>query len=367
MKRRIGSTIIGTLLIGAFLAVCLLAQSGPDAYRVAFKTWQDADPKVEADAATAGVSFAPRLNKVSGASAAYWAARNGFLDGRARGAEDSLNSIESMSAPVEAAFDSQDKAEATYLAATTAIADRSVATFKSDPDPGMQPIRAALQKERAALTELSAAIAARQTTAAAASRTASNSEQALIKMTDAYLVLAAGLRQDRTQAVREAAAWADYYQNLSVATGGGAGATQLGAGAPRPESNPVAASRPPGGTSITPVPLARYVGDWTYPSTNPFLGAQPQSVALTVQENNGVASGSLVALFKIAGNGDVRFTFSGEFKYTRVQTFPLQTADGVKGTIELIPGPAFNLLEVNFTMDPAPGRVRQANFVLLKK
>ena len=35
--------------------------------------------------------------------------------------------------------------------------------------------------------------------------------------------------------------------------------------------------------------------------------------------------------------------------------------------IELIPGAAFNLLEVNFQTDPRPGKVRQANVVLVKK
>jgi hypothetical protein len=43
------------------------------------------------------------------------------------------------------------------------------------------------------------------------------------------------------------------------------------------------------------------------------------------------------------------------------------TSDGANGTIELIPGSAFNLLEVNFTTDPRPGKVRQGNVVLVKK
>ena len=38
-----------------------------------------------------------------------------------------------------------------------------------------------------------------------------------------------------------------------------------------------------------------------------------------------------------------------------------------KGKIELIPGPAFNLLEVNLTIEPRPGKVQQANFLLVKK
>jgi hypothetical protein len=47
--------------------------------------------------------------------------------------------------------------------------------------------------------------------------------------------------------------------------------------------------------------------------------------------------------------------------------FNLVTSDGAKGTIELIPGSAFNLLEVNFQTEPKPGKVRQADVVLVKK
>jgi hypothetical protein len=43
------------------------------------------------------------------------------------------------------------------------------------------------------------------------------------------------------------------------------------------------------------------------------------------------------------------------------------TGDGTPGTIELIPGPAFNLLEVNFQTDPQPNKIRLGNFILVKK
>jgi hypothetical protein len=59
--------------------------------------------------------------------------------------------------------------------------------------------------------------------------------------------------------------------------------------------------------------------------------------------------------------------FTGTFENTRNQVFSLQTSDGGKGKIELIPGPAFNLLEVNLTMEPRPGKVQRANFLLVKK
>jgi hypothetical protein len=45
----------------------------------------------------------------------------------------------------------------------------------------------------------------------------------------------------------------------------------------------------------------------------------------------------------------------------------LLTADGAKGTIDLIPGGAFNLLEINFHTDAKAGKIQQGNMVLLKK
>ena len=48
----------------------------------------------------------------------------------------------------------------------------------------------------------------------------------------------------------------------------------------------------------------------------------------------------------------VRFAFEGDIAATPTQKFTLMTSDGTPGTIELIPGPAFNLLEVNFQTDP---------------
>ena len=55
------------------------------------------------------------------------------------------------------------------------------------------------------------------------------------------------------------------------------------------------------------------------------------------------------------------------FQPSRNQTFNLTTSDGTKGTIDLIPGPAFNLLEVNFQTELKPGKIRAADLVLIKK
>ena len=138
-------------------------------------------------------------------------------------------------------------------------------------------------------------------------------------------------------------------------------------------ARPVNAAPPaPSGRSITPVPLSRYVGAWTYPVGNTlYFGAQPEFVDLVVHEENGQATGTLYARFKLpsgsSGDPVLRFDFAGGFQNSRSQSFSLQTSDGAKGTIELIPGPAFNLIEVNFTTEARPGKVGKANFLLVKK
>lgn len=148
------------------------------------------------------------------------------------------------------------------------------------------------------------------------------------------------------------------------------------AAAEAPASPPVTAQpleppspRPP---AITPVPLIRYTGEWTYPQMRGiYHGLQPESIDVKIIEDSGNASGTLAARFKVPqGSTDdpiVRFTFSGDFRNTRNQVFELQSSDGSKGRIELIPGTAFNLLEINFLIEAGPGKIRQGNAVLVKK
>jgi len=102
-----------------------------------------------------------------------------------------------------------------------------------------------------------------------------------------------------------------------------------------------------------------------------YHGPQPEFVDLVVREDNGRCEGRMVARFILppgsAGDPVLRFEFSGEFKNSARQTFPLTTSDGASGTVDLIPGGAFNLLEINVQIAATPGKVRQANVVLIKK
>ncbi len=102
---------------------------------------------------------------------------------------------------------------------------------------------------------------------------------------------------------------------------------------------------------------------------------QPESADLVVREENGQASGTLTARFRLpAGSTDnpgVHFDFAGAFGSARMQRFAVTTSTGATGALELIPGPAFNLLEVNFSIgdksDDKPGMIRQGNFLLVKQ
>jgi hypothetical protein len=94
-------------------------------------------------------------------------------------------------------------------------------------------------------------------------------------------------------------------------------------------------------------------------------------VELEVQEEIGRARGTIEAKFKPSAakvnDPVVRFKFEGDIAATPTQKFTLMTSDGTPGVIELIPGPAFNLLEVNFQTDPRPNKIRSGNFILVKK
>ncbi len=102
-----------------------------------------------------------------------------------------------------------------------------------------------------------------------------------------------------------------------------------------------------------------------------YCGPQPATIDLEVSEENGHAKGTFAGHFKLppgsTDDPELRFEFSGEFKNTLNQIFDPKTAEGAKGTIELIPGPAFNLLEVDIKTDHRPGKIHEDNMLLVKK
>jgi hypothetical protein len=254
-------------------------------------------------------------------------------------------------------------AVADLAAAELQTVTRAIAKFAEDKDRGIQQLRQSMDRERVALAALADTIKARQKTVAATSAAAAALEQAHAQAAAAFGDQNSQVSQTVAQMEMESAAWADYYEKL-------ADAIQI-ANAPPPPPASVSTTAPRT-TSVSPVPLVRYVGEWTYPKVNGiFHGAQPESVEMEVHEKNGHADGTIEARFRLSPGGandpSVKFAFEGDITATPTQKFTLMTSEGTPGTIELIPGPAFNLLEVNFQTDPQANKIRTGNFILVKK
>jgi hypothetical protein len=367
MKRAASILIVAILIV----AVCALAQEGREAYQEVFRSWRQTDPGLARDAATAGAALGARAEKAAEEAAKYAAARKAFLDLEQGTMDASGRSLETVAGPSEAPESSRNSE--LNVATAGSAASASIEAIGSDPDRGLQQLRQSIERERVALTILGNAIRDRQTAIATATRATEAVEQARMKVSDHYQALAMALQQASQETLRQGSAWADYYRTLSD------GARGVQPGAAPPVTGVVTGARPaspapaaPSARSNAPVPLSRYVGAWTYPVRNAlYHGAEPEFVDLVVHEENGQAAGTLYARFKLpsgsSGDPILRFDFAGSFQNARSQSFSLETSDGAKGTVELLPGPAFNLIEVNFSTEARPGKIRQANFLLVKK
>ncbi len=262
-----------------------------------------------------------------------------------------------------------------YLAAGTATVNRNIAIFANDTDKGMQRVQQALERERKALVDLSGAYAERQKAVTADKEAAAAAESARLKAVEQVLAVLKSLDQTTEQTTGENAQWTEYYRKL------GEGATkEISAVSPAP--TPLEPAKPippapapapaPAVRTVPPSSLARYTGAWIYPAANRvYRGPQPEFIDMVIREENGNAVGALFATFK-QGRGswiepEVQFSSSGEFQNTSNQVFALKTSDGVKGTVELIPGSTPNLLEVKFETEEGLEKIRLANFVLVRK
>lgn len=346
------------------LAVLLMACLAL-AQQEARQNWRKTDPDLERDAATAGATLGARADKAAAAATAYFAAQKAYLDrlaadaGRRASAVEALNLTAQISRGVDV-----------YLEAQALMLKASSEAIARDPDRGLQQLRLALERERGAVAALTAGSNDVQMAQQAVVKTASNAEQARLRTVERYQKLADSLQQSAQVTEQSGIAWAGYYRSLSDAAR--SAAVPVTSSVPQPNSP--AAAVPPAAVAhnVPPVPLSRYLGAWTYPTVGAhFHGAQPLSAELVVREEDGRAQGTLSARFKLppgnTGDPVVQFNFEGAFQSSRDQTFAVTTTDGAKGTLELIPGPAFNLLEVNFSTDEKPGTIRQANFLLVKK
>ena len=353
--------VIGSLMCGA---AGLIGQTSREAYRQAYDNWRQAQANVERDAGAGGAAMIPQVDRAASAAANFENIRAAYLKSTAQDAEQRRKLLQT--AATVPSPDLTAPAAGELIRNELQSVTRTIDRFADDRDRGIQLLRQSLERERDALAALNESIQARQKTVAATAATTALLEQSRAKTAEAFGGQAAQLSQTVAQMQKEGAAWADYYEKLAR--------TIQVASVPPPVTitPPPVAVAPPRNTSVAPVPLARYVGAWTYPTVNGvYHGAQPEFVDLVVHEQNGHVDGTMFGRFKLApGNTAdplVRFDFQGDFGPTATQRFPLVTSDGAQGTVELIPGPAFNLLEVNFLTDPRPNKIRVGNFILVKK
>lgn len=345
-------------------ALCLLGQSTPNSYRSLYRTWREADPNLELDAATAPAeALASRAGKTASLAASYGSAHAAAL--KAAGDQHMQNlqwlNANVVQAPPDLASGPDEIRFANRESADVAA---SVSTFANDPDRAIQQLRTAYEREQSALDALKASIISRQQTEEKAVTATGAAEQARGRALQQYTYLTSNLSQAADAMTQESADLAAYYSKLAEAA--------RAPSAPAAPSAPTSSSAAPRPPSITPVPLARYVGVWSYrpgPGAQ-YFGAEPERVEFTVREANGHATGSFDARFKISSSTSdpvLHFAFSGDFKPALRQSFKLTTADGVEGTVDLTPGVAFNELEVTFSTDAKPGKVTQGDMILLKQ
>jgi hypothetical protein len=343
-----------------FCAAGLVGQTDREAYREAYDAWQQAQTNLEREAATGGTALVSKVDRAESAAIAFEATRSAYLKFVAEDADQRQRIVR---APVTRPTPDLAAPAVANLAATELqMVNRTIGKFADDKDRGIQQLRQSLERERITLTALNDAVQARQKSVATTSAAAAAAEQVRARAAEALDSQASLLSGEIAALEKESSAWADYYEKLAQAI-------QVANAPPPPVGISAVAPR---NTSITPVPLARYVGSWMYPATNGiFHGAQPESVDLVVREQNGHAEGTMSAKFKLspgsATDPVIRFDFAGDFAATANQRFTMVTADKAQGVLELIPGPAFNLLEVNFLMDPQPNKIRGGNFILVKK
>jgi hypothetical protein len=340
----------------------LIGQTGRDAYRQAHDVWQQAQTNLERDAGAGDAAQVAQADRSAAAAASFEATRIAYLKSSAQDAAQRRQILQTPVAQVSP--DLIPPAVGDLAAAELQRVTRAIARFAEDKDRGIQQLRQSMERERVALAALGDTIRARQKTVAATSAASAELEQAHAKTAAAFASQASQFSQTVAQMEMETAVWADYYDKLARAI--------QTPNAPPANTTTSASTTAPRNASVSPIPLVRYVGEWNYPKAKGiFHGAEPDSVELEVHEKDGHAGGTLKATFKPSPGGakdsSIQFAFDGDIAATPTQKFTLMTSDGTPGTIELIPGPAFNLLEVNFQIDPRTNKISSGNFILLKK
>lgn len=347
----------------AGLSICgaggLIGQTSREAYRQDYDAWREVHGSLERDAGNGGPALIPQLDRAAARAAAFGTNRTAYSKASAQTASQQRQLLQA--ATTRPSRNLAPPALAALVNAELQTVTRTIARFANDRDRGIQQLRQSLERERDALAALNASIDTRQKAVTKTTEAVTALEQLRARTAETIAPETSELAQSALQMEKENAAWAAYYETLTKAI------QIANAPPPRVETTTIA---PRNDTAPT-ISRPRYLGAWTYPASNGiYHGSQPEFVDLVVHETNGHADGTLFARFKLpAGASDplVRFDFQGDFANTPTQRFPLVTSEGTQGTIELIPGPAFNLLEVNFLADPRAGKINVGNFILVKK
>ena len=341
----------------AGVLVLAFAQGSRDAYRSAYREWRQADPGLERDAGSAN-DLAARASRMAQEQSKFASVQGAFVTAMAA---DEARKLAWLATPPDAPSAMTSEGAAPVIANENRIAKRNIDALADDPDPGIQELRGMLARESTAADGLSAAMENRNRVAEELRAANTAVAESQLRALDQFHGIEPEGKHAVEESNREAAAWSQYYSLLENP------AIAVAAPATLPAPNAPVAPR----NSIAPVPLVRYTGEWTFPVMGAFHGPRPEAVDLVVHEHNGHADGTFSARYQLPpGSTDdpaLRFDFSGEIENTRNQQFRLVTSDGAVGTIELIPGPAFNLLEINFQTDPKSGKIRQGNMLLVKK
>lgn len=399
MKRR---TLFASV---ACVAGCVLVAQSPETYHDAYLAWQNAGGSLEIDAAKAGELLAVRTDAASPAAVKYEEARRAFFDSQSAPLKESAARLQPVPLPTES---SSAKTADDLLTAQDAALAKNIAALAGDPDEGIRQLRQAMEKERTALTAIRDAASARKAAAASVETAGANAEKARTNAIEDINGLGSSFQQSADEEKRLAEAWPAYYRLLAEGARGkttpgapetisavtptvipapnapASNASSSSANQPgRPSANAAASgaelanpapvapvARAASGAVQPPVPLARYTGSWGFAQgISTYSGSQPTMFDVIVKIDAGQVQGMLSAAFTVARSLDptVKFAFNGPLQATRNQVFSLKMSDGSMGTVELIPGPAFNLLEVKFNLDAAPRRITTSDVTLLKK
>jgi hypothetical protein len=370
----------GTMLlavVASHFASQAWAQASRESYRVPYQAWRQAAPALEQDASAPSPTFAEQVKSAAQAGQVFFSAREAYFTTALPGKSEQVKWAGTPLEHGDTALSTPPEIQQLLAVAAAKVAT-NIGRLADDKDPAIRQVRQAMERERVALRALIETLGARGTSMDELLDLTNAAESQRAAVSQAQSAAGARRAQLAVHIQSEAKGWAEYYKNLaeSAASGRISGTGAAGTSAPSTSAIGVGGPNPPAPAKAAPpsttglLAMSRYTGEWMFASKGLFYGPQPEMVGLAVQENNGRIIGTLDARFAAAGNAvdpTLKLEFQGAVQQSRNQTFPLRTSDGTVGSIELLPGSAFNLLEVTIRTDPQAGKITSANFVLVKR